>query len=116
MKNQILDLVVRINKLIDGPHRENSAEMLKTDRLKLGHLYAKEDSYWAQRSHIKWLKEGDRNTLFFMSVPPNQSAFVRGRMIHANILIAHELMHYPHCLKKWPEQRLHHRARHEQGL
>ncbi|PPR87341.1 hypothetical protein GOBAR_AA33348 [Gossypium barbadense] len=31
----------------------------------LGHLYAEEESYWAQISRIIWLKELDRNTRFF---------------------------------------------------
>ncbi|KAA3483578.1 reverse transcriptase [Gossypium australe] len=47
MKNQICELVMRIDEIIDGPHREKSAEMLKAARLKLGHLYAKEECYWA---------------------------------------------------------------------
>ncbi|KAK8309653.1 hypothetical protein V6Z11_D02G136800 [Gossypium hirsutum] len=54
MKNQIRELVIRIDKIIDGPHWDNSAKMLKATQLKLGHLYAKE-----------WLKEGDRNIHFF---------------------------------------------------
>ncbi|KAG8474979.1 hypothetical protein CXB51_031669 [Gossypium anomalum] len=65
MKNQIRELVVRIDKLIDGARQENSVDMLKTAHLKLGNLYAKEESYWAQRLCIKWLKEGDRNTHIF---------------------------------------------------
>ncbi|KAA3471206.1 reverse transcriptase [Gossypium australe] len=34
-------------------------------RKKLGNLLDKEEKYWAQRSRIQWLKEGDRNTQFF---------------------------------------------------
>ncbi|KAK8328028.1 hypothetical protein V6Z12_A11G223600 [Gossypium hirsutum] len=65
MKNSIRKLVARIKKLIDGLYEESNADMLKIARLKLGHLYAEEESYWAQRSRIKWLKEEDRNTCFF---------------------------------------------------
>lgn len=46
MKNQIRELVIRIDKIIDGPHWDNSAKMLKATQLKLGHLYAKEVCYW----------------------------------------------------------------------
>ncbi|PPD68779.1 hypothetical protein GOBAR_DD34342 [Gossypium barbadense] len=40
MKNHIGKLVARIDKLINGPYEEFNADMLKTARLKLGHLYA----------------------------------------------------------------------------
>ncbi|PPD93062.1 hypothetical protein GOBAR_DD09994 [Gossypium barbadense] len=65
MKNQILGLVERIDKLVDGPNKENTTNLLKSACLKLGHLYVVEESYWAQRAHIKWLTEGDRNTRYF---------------------------------------------------
>ncbi|MBA0736620.1 hypothetical protein Gogos_010155 [Gossypium gossypioides] len=38
-------LVARIGKLIDGPYEEFNVDSLKTTRLKLGHLYAEEESY-----------------------------------------------------------------------
>ncbi|KAA3473667.1 reverse transcriptase [Gossypium australe] len=58
-------LVARIDKLIDGPYKESNADMLEISHIKLGYLYAEEESYLAQRSRIKWLKEEDRNTRFF---------------------------------------------------
>ncbi|KAK5825061.1 hypothetical protein PVK06_019863 [Gossypium arboreum] len=65
MKNRIRQLVARIDKLMDGPYLESNANMLKISHIKLGHLYAEEESYWAQKSRIQLLKKGDRNTLFF---------------------------------------------------
>ncbi|KAH1090552.1 hypothetical protein J1N35_017809 [Gossypium stocksii] len=44
---------------------EFNADMLKISRIKLGYLYAKDESYWAQILRIQWFKGGDRNTCFF---------------------------------------------------
>lgn len=38
MKNRICKMVVRIDKLIEDPYEEFTADMLKTTRLKQGHL------------------------------------------------------------------------------
>ncbi|KAK8264452.1 hypothetical protein V6Z11_D12G109000 [Gossypium hirsutum] len=65
MVNKIKIPTMRMEKLIDGPYAESNADSLKVVRLKLGYLYDKEESYWAQRYRIRWLKEGDRNTRFF---------------------------------------------------
>ncbi|PPS07755.1 hypothetical protein GOBAR_AA12887 [Gossypium barbadense] len=43
----------------------NSVKILKESRKRLDFLYAREESYWAQRSQSKWLREGDRNTRYF---------------------------------------------------
>ncbi|MBA0601290.1 hypothetical protein Gorai_004471 [Gossypium raimondii] len=45
MKNQIRELVGRIDKLIDVPNSDCNADMLKTTYFKLWHLYAKEECY-----------------------------------------------------------------------
>ncbi|PPD81621.1 hypothetical protein GOBAR_DD21449 [Gossypium barbadense] len=45
MKNQIPELVERIDKLIDVPNSDCNADMLKTTYFKLGHLYDKEECY-----------------------------------------------------------------------
>ncbi|KAK8328369.1 hypothetical protein V6Z11_A11G246800 [Gossypium hirsutum] len=43
----------------------DSVKTLKGTRKRLDFLYAREESYWAQRSQSKWLREGDRNTRYF---------------------------------------------------
>ncbi|KAK5775685.1 hypothetical protein PVK06_043607 [Gossypium arboreum] len=45
--------------------REDSGKTLKETRRRLDFLYAREESYWAQRFWSKWLKERDRNTRYF---------------------------------------------------
>ncbi|KAK5812073.1 hypothetical protein PVK06_027472 [Gossypium arboreum] len=72
-------LVTWIDNLIDNMNNESNANMLKQARIKLDHLYAKEEFYWAQRSRIKWLKEGDMNTHFFHSLKngPNEGFVIK---------------------------------------
>lgn len=43
----------------------NNTERLRCAREELADLYNSEEVYWAQRSRIKWLREGDKNTRFF---------------------------------------------------
>ncbi|TYH01231.1 hypothetical protein ES288_A09G041400v1 [Gossypium darwinii] len=54
-----------IYRIIDSSSRGDSVKTLKEHRKRLDFLYAREESYWAQRSRSKWLKEGDRNTRYF---------------------------------------------------
>lgn len=35
---------------------------------KLLSMQAQEEAYWRQKSHVKWLTEGDKNTSFFHSI------------------------------------------------
>ncbi|KAK5793976.1 hypothetical protein PVK06_035163 [Gossypium arboreum] len=58
-------LVKQIDRLIDEPNMMSNTKLLRTSHSELGRLYAKEESYWAQRSRIAWLKEEDKNTQFF---------------------------------------------------
>ena len=45
---------------------ENKAEFLDVSK-QMDNLLQKQEIYWAQRSRISWMKNGDRNTKFFHS-------------------------------------------------
>ncbi|TYH01227.1 hypothetical protein ES288_A09G041000v1 [Gossypium darwinii] len=65
MCTQMGTLQENINKVIDSQGGTYASNKLKALRIKLGKLLDEEEKYWAQRSRIQWLKEGDRNTRFF---------------------------------------------------
>ncbi|PPR83824.1 hypothetical protein GOBAR_AA36885 [Gossypium barbadense] len=67
MKSEIRRLEQNIDRIIDSKRRVDSVKNLKESRKRLDFLYAREESYWAQRSRSKWLREGDRNTRYFHS-------------------------------------------------
>ncbi|XP_025628190.1 uncharacterized protein [Arachis hypogaea] len=62
-RKEIEDLQAKLEELrvagINGGEKVTSLE----EKLELAYL--KEESYWREKSRIKWLKEGDQNTRFF---------------------------------------------------
>ncbi|KAK8264105.1 hypothetical protein V6Z11_D12G084900 [Gossypium hirsutum] len=65
MKSKMWNLEKQIELVIDFASREDSGKKLKEVRRRLDFLYAREESYWAQRSRSRSLREGDRNTTYF---------------------------------------------------
>jgi len=47
---------------------------LNTAKDKLIHTQLQEETYWIKKSHMRWLKEGDRNTSFFHHVAMQKRA------------------------------------------
>lgn len=55
----------RVERLLDQSISDANLEELKRCKQELKEVLNKEEIYWRQRSRVKWLKEGDRNTSFF---------------------------------------------------
>lgn len=47
------------------PYAPEQYDEQKVLHFRLNELLSQEETYWRQRSHILWLKEGDRNSSFF---------------------------------------------------
>lgn len=49
----------------EGIKLQPNHDLLKSLRWELAEAYREEELYWKQRSHEKWVREGDKNTRFF---------------------------------------------------
>ncbi|XP_057730828.1 uncharacterized protein LOC130946171 [Arachis stenosperma] len=62
-QKEIKDLQAKLEELrVAGINRGEEVTSLEK---KLELAYLKEESYWREKSRVKWLKEGDQNTRFF---------------------------------------------------
>lgn len=46
-------------------HWKENFEQIQETSIQLDRLWEQEESYWQQRSRLKWLQQGDANTSFF---------------------------------------------------
>ncbi|KAM1294906.1 hypothetical protein ACFX1Q_015702 [Malus domestica] len=65
-KSRGIELDCLLNQLGDLQYNWNqNFEQIQELTVSIGRLWEIEESYWLQRSRVKWLQEGDANTAFF---------------------------------------------------
>ncbi|PPE02014.1 hypothetical protein GOBAR_DD00943 [Gossypium barbadense] len=65
INSEMRKLEKQIEVVIDSSSRKESGKRLKETHRRLDFLYAREESYWAQSSRSRWLREEDLNTRYF---------------------------------------------------
>lgn len=62
---EIAKLKVKLQNLVNQGNASDNLEAIKKIRVDIDNLWKQEEMYWGQRSKLKWLTCGDKNTKFF---------------------------------------------------
>ncbi|KAJ1381067.1 hypothetical protein SESBI_45509 [Sesbania bispinosa] len=62
---QIFTLKQQLQHIQDSQQGPDALDRMKDIRKEINSLWKQEEAFWGQRSRLKWIKHGDKNTKFF---------------------------------------------------